>query len=94
MPDFIRFGVPPHLYELKVYTCFNQRVALGRGSAAKGGAPSTAEGHVYAFGCTEEDLRKLVYGLKQIGAPDDDTYDRTTGLSFVAAANGQYAAEM
>ena len=59
-------------YELKAYTPYNQSVALGLGSNDKGGAPSPAEGHVYAFGCTKEKLRKLVFGLKQIGDPSDN----------------------
>ena len=64
---------------------------MGHGSNKKGGAPSTAEGHVYAFGCTEENLRKVVHGLKQIGDPSDDKYDRTTGKGHVAEHRGQYA---
>eukprot|EP00900_Chrysochromulina_parva_P025324 jgi/Chrpa1/7425/Chrysochromulina_OHIO_Genome00010866-RA len=76
-------------YELKVYTPYNQTVALGLGSERNGGgAPSTAEGHTHAFGCTEE---KLVLGLKQVGSRNDAPYDRVTGAGFVAAHNGQYA---
>ena len=51
----------------------------------------------YAFGCTgprparRETLRKLVFGLKQIGNPDDRAFDRTTGEGFVDACDGQYA---
>ena len=55
------------------------------------GETHTAEGHVYAFGCTEEKLRKLIFGLKQIGSPSDDKYDRTKGAGYVAACDGQYA---
>ena len=64
-------------------------------SPNKGGAPSTVD---YAFGCTEEKLRKLVprlhvvvFGLKQIGSPSDDKYDRTKGAGYVAECDGQYA---
>ena len=46
---------------------------------------------VYAFGCTEEKVRKRVFGLKQIGSPSDDKYDRTKGAGYVAACDGQYA---
>ena len=59
--------------------------------SAVGGAPSSAEGHIYAFGCTEESVRKLVYGLKQIGEPTDAKYDRNTGKGRVEKADGQYA---
>ena len=91
VPDIARLGTPPHAYELKVYTPYNQTVALGLGSTRNGGAPSTAEGHTHAFGCTEENLRKLVLGLKQVGSRSDAPYDRVTGAGFVAAHNGQYA---
>ena len=92
VPDIARLSSPPHAYELKVYTPYNQTVALGLGSERNGGAPSTAEGHIHAFGCTEEKLRKLVLGLKQVGSRDDDApYDRATGAGFVAACDGQYA---
>ena len=73
-----------------MYTPYNQTVALGLGSERNGGAPSTAEGHIHAFGCTEKKLRKLVLGLKQVGSRDDAPYDRMTGAGFVAACNGQY----
>ena len=76
----------PHAHELKVYTPFNQNVTLGVGSA-----PSTTEGHIYAFGNTAESLRKLVFGLAQISDPGDRAFDRTTGKGFVAACQGQYA---
>jgi hypothetical protein len=91
VPDIARLGTPPHAYELKVYTPYNQTVALGLGSTRNGGAPSTAEGHTHAFGCTEENLRKLVLGLKQVGSRSGAPYDRVTGAGFVAAHNGQYA---
>ena len=47
--------------------------------------------HIYAFGCTEENIRKLVYGLKQIGDPSDEKYDRSTGKGRVDKVDGQYA---
>ena len=65
-------------HELKVYTPFKKSEALGLGSA-----PSTAEGHTYAFGNTAKSLRRLVFGLKQIGDPSDRAFDRTTGEGFV-----------
>ena len=62
-----------------------------QGSSSKGGAPSTADGHLIAFGCTEEDLRKKVFGLKLIGSPNEDAFNRLTGKGFVAACDGDYA---
>ena len=50
-----------------------------------------AEGHTYAFGNTAESLRKLVFGLTQIGDPSDRAFDRTTGTGFVAACRGDYS---
>ena len=47
--------------------------------------------HIYAFGCTAEHLRKLVFGLRRIGAPDEPAFNRTTGAGFVDACDGQYA---
>ena len=44
-----------------------------------------------AFGCTEEDLRKKVFGLKLIGSPNEDAFNRLTGKGFVAACDGDYA---
>ena len=41
--------------------------------------PGPRKSQQYAFGCTEEKLRKLVFGLKQIGDPSDNKYDRTKG---------------
>ena len=48
------YGTPRHAYELKMYTPYNQTVALGLGSERNGGALSTAEGHIHAFGCSED----------------------------------------
>ena len=45
-------------------------------------------GHLYAFGCTEEDQRRAVLGLKQIGDPSDSPYDRSTGSGYVARHDG------
>ena len=38
-----------------------------------------------------EHLRKLVFGLAQIGDPGDRAFDRTTGKGFVAAYQGDYS---
>ena len=43
-----------------------------------------------ASACTHR-LRKLVFGLKQIGDPPSDSkYDRTKGAGYVAECDGQY----
>ena len=86
------------LWEFKCYSPFTTGRALGNGSAANGGAPSTSDGHVTAQGCTLEHLTKLVKGLKQIGIPGQRPYDRVTpaaqlrahGRGYVAASDGQY----
>ena len=93
-PDAARLSSPPVLFEFKCYTAYNCNVALGHGSTRCGGAPSTADGHFIAFGCTEEDLRKRVLGLAQIGSPSTapgSAFDRTTGTGYVAACDGDYA---
>jgi hypothetical protein len=89
-PDAARLSSPPVLFEFKCYTPYNRKVALGLGSARCGGAPSTADGHLTAFGCTEEDLRKKVLGLKQLGSADEPAFDRTKGTGHVAAYDGDY----
>ena len=73
-----------------------QSVALGNGSSGRGGAPSTAEGHIVAFGGTLEDQTAVTLGLKQIGSPDapflpNRPFDRTTGQGYVAARDGDYS---
>ena len=59
--------------------------ALGRGSTAKGGAPSTTDGHFIAFGNTEEHLRAKVLGVHARGSPSEGPLRRDTGLGWVSA---------
>ena len=73
------------------FTPHHTNQALGYGSAAKGGAPSTADGHLIAFGNTLESSIKTVLGLKQIGTDGERPYDRCSGQGFVAACDGDYA---
>ena len=92
IPDIARFdGVTPTLYEFKCYAFAFLRRALGRGSARGGGAPSTAEGHIVAFGGTEEDLIAKNLGLEQLGTRGEPARDRSTGSGFVAKRDGAYA---
>ena len=52
--------------------------------------PSTADGHLVAFGNTLESSIKTVLGLKQIGTDGERPYDRCSGQGFVAACDGDY----
>ena len=59
------------------------------------GVPSTAEGHIIAFGGTLEDQTAVTLGLKQKGSPDAPfqthrPFDRATGAGYVAARDGDY----
>ena len=67
VPDIYRLGQPHNLWELKCYSPFATNRALGLGSARCGGAASTADGHLFAFGNTEESLRAKVLGLSARG---------------------------
>ena len=65
--------------------------ALGGGSAAKGGAPSTTDGGTFAFGNTEEALRAKVFGLTARGEQAQGPHDRRTGTGWVAERQGDYS---
>ena len=79
------------LWEFKALTPFKPKPALGNGSNANGGAPSTADGWFIAFGGTLEDITRETRGLLQIGKEGDDAFDRTTGEGYVAPVDGDYA---
>ena len=49
------------------------------------------EGHRFAFGSTEEAMRRKVYGLKERGEPGDPPLNRLTGHGRVLACDGDYA---
>ena len=91
VPDIVRHGTPPSCYEFKCYTPFLPDGALGRGSAACGGAASTTDGHFIAFGNTEEALRAVVLGQTEHGTKAEGPFDRTTGKGWVREERGQYA---
>ena len=83
VPDFIRFGVKPHCYELKCYTPFHVSPAIGLGSTDKGGAASTADGGRFAMGNTEEALIVANLGVPERGAKADGPWRRVTGTGWV-----------
>ena len=73
------FTIPPALHEYKCYTFANQKVALGLGTAEGGAKASTAEGHITAFGGTEERLRWENLGVAQRSTADSGAFQRATG---------------
>ena len=91
IPDLYRLGHPHLLWELKCYSPYITSRALGLGSSRCGGAASTSDGHLIAFGNTEEALRATVLGLAARGDPTGRQLDRLTGEGFVAAHTGHYA---
>ena len=91
VPDAVRFSMPPCCYEFKCYTFAVVGGALGHGSTEKGGAPSTTDGGIFAFGNTEEALRAKVFGLIERGTRAQGPLDRRTGTGWVAERHGDYA---
>ena len=79
------------LYETKCYASLKTYDALGHGSSKKGGAATTAMGHLVPFGCCEEKLLVEIYGTRGRGAPSDPPFDHTTGEGRVDARVGYYA---
>ena len=90
MPDIVVGGPRPKCIEFKCYTWAAPSGTAGRGTAATGGRPSTEDGHVIAFGGTEESLRHKNLGLKQRGDPSDRPFKRDTGRGYVAPSDGDY----
>ena len=88
VPDLISGNT---LWEFKAITPFHPTPSLGYGSQAKGGAPSTADGHFIAHGNTLESITRLTRGLIARGTPTDPPLDRITGKGRVAATDGHYA---
>ena len=87
IPDII---LGDALYELKCYTFCHRHAALGNGSQAKGGAPSTADGHLIAFGNTLEAITRQTRGLDGLGSPSEPALNRATGVGYVAPHPGDY----
>ena len=85
IPDIGRCGATPFIYEWKCLTPFIIGGALGHG------CPSTVDGGRFAFGCTEESMRRKVYGLAAIGSPGERAFDRRIGQGRVDACDGDYA---
>ena len=61
------------------------------GTVGYSGAPSTVEGHRFAFGCTEETLRRDNLIIPAKGADGDPWHNRATGVGRVRASSGDYA---
>ena len=91
VPDIIRHSHPPTCYEFKCYTPHASDGALGNGSKKCGGAASTTDGHIFAFGNTEERLRWEVLGVKERGTEADGPFDRLEGHGWVKQHDGDYA---
>ena len=73
------------------YQISHVTVGVGSHGGVPRGAPSTADGHLIAFGNTLESLVKSTLGLKQRGEEGQRPFDRTSGEGFVAAHDGDYA---
>ena len=89
VPDIITLTDPIVLSETKCYNSLKPSGALGHGSNAHGGAPSTNEGHYIAFGCTSELLHWQVFGCRARGAGPPLCH--STGVGRVDAHAGYYA---
>lgn len=89
VPDIITLTEPVVLSESKCYNSLKPSGALGHGSNANGGAPSTNEGHYLAFGCTSELLHWQVFGCPSRGT--GRPLDHATGVGRVDAHAGYYA---
>ena len=89
VPDIIELGDVVTLSETKCWNSLKPSGALGNGSAANGGAPSTNEGHYLAFGCTLEKARWDVHGCAAFG--DARPLDHASGVGRVDEHAGYYA---
>ena len=91
IPDIYHLGSPHTIWEYKCVTPYLPTPALGLGSPRCGGAASTADGHLFAMGNTEESQRRIVLGTKARGGAGDGPLDRHTGEGRVAQRDGHYA---
>ena len=78
------------LYESKCWTQLKMSNNLGGGTRAGGGSPSTAMGHLVAFGGTEETLLYQNIGCKARGDPSLGAFDHATGTGWVREHRGAY----
>ena len=78
------------LYESKCWTQLKMSNNLGGGTRAGGGSPSTAMGHLVAFGGTEETLLYQNIGCKARGDPSLGAFDHATGAGWVREHRGAY----
>ena len=92
VPDFLKPGPHPHLWEYKCYTPHPTKPALGNGSARCGGAASRAEGGHFSMGNTLEHLIVDVIGVAERGVESDGPFVRANGTGWVrATTKHQYA---
>ena len=66
------------------------KVVPDGGTPAGGGSPSTAMGHLVAFGGTEETLLHQNIGCKARGDPSEGALDHATGAGWVREHHGVY----
>ena len=84
VPDAIRHSFPPFLYEAKSISPFR----LSSSPGTQGGV-CTCEGHLVAFGNTEEELRAVVFGVTEQDGPS--FRNRSLGVGRVNGRVGAYA---
>ena len=64
----------------------SHKVGLGR----KGAGSCRSDGHLFAFGNTEDEYKVLVYGTRRRGRRIDGPFNHNTGRGFVDDKVGQY----
>jgi hypothetical protein len=73
-----------------IHVNITKTTSLGRGSAAKGGAPAHM-GHRTAFGNTAEQYRLLAFGCAARGVPEQGPMGHQDGEGWVDQSLGDYA---
>ena len=94
VPDLVEVGGDGEtgrdaLWEIKAPTATKAEYKAGQGKKESGGT-FTTNGHLYAFGNTDEQYSKKVFGLKGTGKAGDTPFGHTTGQGWVAPHKGHY----